>query len=324
MSSIKKIRRKSNIRKRKQNIRSRNIRSRNKTTSSNKKSPAKKYEKKWDILIHATDFYSLQGIKDKGGLILDDPHKDVWIIDDGIRKIFGDYFMQKDNRDKIIKILAENGDNLTAIKNKTRSTLNPYYNDMEKVSRGIYDSDVYWLCTPGIYTHYIWNKSALKDSNNCWYFGCFDSPATFGLSTIILGISSKILQDQPWIACPYMYYGVCVQERKLLDGFYSTGNKSNKPNMSKIKKHINNIMKTIPPKRSFRAYPNSHEIIFDKIPLKYISFIITSNPSYVPNIRSLFPDIPVTTLHKYIQLPSKWLLKRYAKELREDEDSDDD
>jgi hypothetical protein len=235
---------------------------------SPKKTPPKKCKKqdKWEIIIHASNPKYMQTIKDTGGLKvgLDQLHK--WLRDSDQKEIFNNYFLKKDNRFKIVDTFAKYGSDLTRIKDLDLSD-ETLYKIPKKKGRLKYNY------VPGIYTYYIWNN--LNYDGDCWSFGC-DFPLIFGIST-------EILKDKAWFACPKTMAGRCVVEDKLLDGFYSRGNLSNKPDMTNIKNHLN---------KKINNFGINHEIIFQEIPLKYIKVIFVTK-KYFDDAKKIFPNIPV-------------------------------
>jgi len=277
-----------------------------------------KTDKDWDILVHKTsvnDLNRLRQIKNDNGLKTHDIIKENWVLDVETIKYFGDYFFRGNNSKHIIKTIVENADHVDELKNIKDIPINSKYLDIEKAKQKldkkikkqkIYPPQDYYY-TPGIYTHYIWNN--LSYYGECWFFEC--SPDT----SVIFGISTKILKDKPWIACRSMSYGNCI--RYLVDDLYSRGNLNEKPDMSKLKKHITHYINE--EKKFGNSFTGSHEIIFDEIPLEYIKVIFTVK-KYIPVVKSIFPDIPVVQINNsYPFGPGnfnyKKLLEPYANKL---------
>ena len=145
-------------------------------------------------------------------------------------------------------------------------------------------SDFYFnYCIPAIYTNYLSNKINL-----------YGEPM-FRIDTthdICFGISTKILKDQPFIAYESTSYGrgAFVKQRK---GFYGLGNLTKKPVLDNLVEIIN--------KRLLETnyhFDQLNEVMFDKIPLKYIEFILVKK-AYIKRVKCLFPYIPVIRFKNY-------------------------
>jgi hypothetical protein len=254
--------------------------------------------KRWDILITAADPQYMDLVKTNDGLKVPKQILDNWldILDSDsslwIKLLFRKYikyFLQDDNRFKIIQTLAQN-DPKIFIQNITKKK------KLYKPEKGIQDQNYIKgrNYVPGIYTHYLYDD--LSYDGDCWSYGCNRK--------LIYGISTDILKDQPWIACDRNMQGLCF--KNLRDGFYSKGNLENKPNMEKIKKHIN--MNIDLKNKSYQPplgddmderFYTSHEIIFNEVPLKYIKVIFTTK-EYVKKAIKIFKNIPV------IEIPENW------------------
>jgi hypothetical protein len=139
--------------------------------------------------------------------------------------------------------LAKYGDDLSKIKNLSPENNENLYKIPENKKK------VEKPYVPGVYTFYLWDK--LKYKGFCWSYAC-EWP-------IIYGISTEILKDKPWIACPKNMQGRCIDEGSLWTDFYGKGNLSKKPNMENLKKVIHAILDKI--KNSIY-----HEVIFKEIP----------------------------------------------------------
>jgi hypothetical protein len=240
---------------------------------------------RWDILIHASSPESLKFVKDSGGFNTSFNQIDAWL--DRVQDTFNNYFQKKDNRFNIIELLAKHGKNIADIKH-----LDPNDDNLYKIPKLNYKD--YFVFLPGVYTYYLWDK--MTYDGDCWSYKC-NYPVLYGIST-------KILQDKPWVACPTTMRGECV-EKKLEKGFYSVGNLSKKPDMTNIKKAIEDKTK--------RINIINHEIIFKEIPLKYIKVIFVIK-KYLNEAKKLYPNIPVVEIAEFQEGRSnyKQILEPYA------------
>jgi len=75
-----------------------------------------------------------------------------------------------------------------------------------------------------------------------------------GVAGIIIIINKRILLDKPFVACKYNTFGKCIYEN-LNSIVYGTGSYKNMP-------------------ANIEKYANTHEFLFDNIPLEYIDAII--------------------------------------------------
>ena len=75
-----------------------------------------------------------------------------------------------------------------------------------------------------------------------------------GVSGIIIIINKRILLDKPFVACKYNTFGKCIRDN-LNSIVYGTGSYKNMP-------------------ANIEKYANTHEFLFDNIPLEYIDAII--------------------------------------------------
>ena len=257
-----------------------------KSKSSKKVSENLNNEKdRWDILIHASSPESLKFVKDSGGFNTSFNQINAWL--DRVQYTFDSYFQKKDNRFNIIELLAKYGKNIADIK-----YLDPNDKDLYKIPKLNYQD--YFVFLPGVYTYYLWDK--MTYDGDCWSYKC-NYPVLYGIST-------KILKDKPWVACPTTMRGECV-EKKLEKGFYSVGNLYKKPNMTNIKKEIENKTK--------RLNIINHEIIFKEIPLKYIKVIFVTK-KYLNEAKKIYPNIPVVEIaeNQEDRINYKEILEPYA------------
>ena len=224
-------------------------------------------------------------VKDSGGFNTSFNQINAWL--DRVQYTFDSYFQKKDNRFNIIELLAKYGKNIADIK-----YLDPNDKDLYKIPKLNYQD--YFVFLPGVYTYYLWDK--MTYDGDCWSYKC-NYPVLYGIST-------KILKDKPWVACPTTMRGECV-EKKLEKGFYSVGNLYKKPNMTNIKKEIENKTK--------RLNIINHEIIFKEIPLKYIKVIFVTK-KYLNEAKKIYPNIPVVEIaeNQEDRINYKEILEPYA------------
>ena len=224
-------------------------------------------------------------VKDSGGFQTSFNQINAWL--DRVQDTFDNYFQKKDNRFNIIEILAKYGKNIADIK-----YLDPNDKDLYKIPKLNYQD--YFVFLPGVYTYYLWDK--MTYDGDCWSYKC-NYPVLYGIST-------KILKDKPWVACPTTMRGECV-ESKLQKGFYGVGNLSRKPDMTNIKKEIENKTK--------RLNIINHEIIFKEIPLKYIKVIFVTK-KYLNEAKKIYPNIPVVEIaeNQEDRINYKEILEPYA------------
>jgi len=252
-------------------------RSRNKSKIINK-------TKKWDVLVHAINNASvLQYISNDKMLKCPEKQINAWLLDKKTKDNFGDYFNYGNNRYNIIKLLTKNIDKINLLKYEKSNSKNSNYTNEQKNQ----DIEIY---TPAVYTTYIYSDLNFKGEDP--FYGSNPPP-------IIFIISSKILKDKSFIICESMMFGNCINIANnfytFKKGFYSKGNLKRKPSMRELQDFLN---KKIPEDR----YYNSHEIMFDNIPLKYVNSILYNDKVIIyEQLRKMFPQKHI----HIVKLPTK-------------------
>ena len=120
----------------------------------------------------------------------------------------------------------------------------------------------------GVYTHYYFDsiKREKLHGLNKWF------------GTYTLCISSNVLKDLNFIVYPTVSYG---KHETVI--FHKPGKLLRRPNMVKVKDHINNYIDATALDNPF-SFIWSHEIVFlEPIPLKYIQCIVVSNSNFSKN-----------------------------------------
>lgn len=114
-----------------------------------------------------------------------------------------------------------------------------------------------WYCIPKIYCHYIFSDFKLN-KNIIWNWGIYAEGIQYPIIIIkpsILNLNNKIL------ICNELSHGDCIDNA---ENQIST--------LKELRKHIKNFIKTN--NYNENSYINSHEILFDSIPVDYIYGII--------------------------------------------------
>jgi hypothetical protein len=163
-----------------------------------------------------------------------------------------------------------------------------------------------WM--PGVYCHYLSSEVIPEQLFNTWNFG-------FENSFYTAIIHPDALKDLQFTVCKGMMYGTCINPylpedaRKNYQVMTSSLSRKKRPNMKKLSNWIN---KTLNPSQFNKLpimdyynfddgysasrkglFPRTHEVIFKKIPLKYICAIITSRKEHADAINTYLEDIPV-------------------------------
>ena len=118
-----------------------------------------------------------------------------------------------------------------------------------------------------VYTHFLF--SDLFYNGKAWNF----NSNSYGSCVLVL--SMDILKKEDYIVCDSMSFGSCVTDKKEQINI--------KSNINILKNHINSQIETksrMSKKIDKNVYIYSHEIVFDKIDLKYLVAIIAKSPNY--------------------------------------------
>ncbi len=156
----------------------------------------------------------------------------------------------------------------------------------------------YWY--PAVYAHYV-DSSLDKYSLVHWTYN----------ADFVLVIDPSILKTHSFTICKSMYGGRCLdkkrseKEREQWTLMKSKGSRRRKPSMKVMsdyfKKEANdqyNDMKLDPyivPKRGF-DFANSHEVLFDEIPMSYVRGVIVHFVKDKQMIEKAFPHLPVVLI----------------------------
>jgi hypothetical protein len=163
------------------------------------------------------------------------------------------------------------------IKDKYIKANDPYYGDSHE-----FNDNKQINSTKGVYMSLLFDSLMYNDKY--WHYNSYMERAIF----IIFGFDTSMLKTYSFKICPYAGYGTC--DDHLLDG---NGKLNKKPNLSKIKNHINDTIKhEIKNKWMFTS---SHEIIFnDNIPLSLCKCIfVYKNNKYIPFFKEIYPQIKI-------------------------------
>lgn len=221
---------------------------------------------KWDILLHSTSVSSLEGILKKKALIQNKENFKAWL------KVTNKFYPNKINQNKsIVSQLIKNAGKFEDDK-YFEMLWNYKYEEDKDYLRGYSN-----IIGPGVYTTYVFSECNYK--GKYWKNGYEPD--------VIIGISTKILKDLPWIACNGAVYGWCVYEENE-KGLFGKGGLKRKPDLRKLKNNINSIVE------EGEDLSVSNEIILDEIPIEYFNVIFTDRDCY-KQIKELFKDtnIPV-------------------------------
>jgi hypothetical protein len=138
---------------------------------------------------------------------------------------------------------------------------------------------------PFLYTQYIYSEIPLK-SEQYWTFIQGIWPKLFLDYAIVFMIDIKALQDFEFYSCKGTNFGECIftkDKDSLIQ--HSSGNLKRKPNLSKLKNYIENEL-TI--KHSMDKYSNSHEILFESIPVSFIKAIASN---FTPKQTKIYTEL---------------------------------
>ena len=151
-----------------------------------------------------------------------------------------------------------------------------------------------YIARPKVYTSYIFDKM----DKNIWNWG-----HNTGNNSVIIGISTQALKDLKFKVCDIAEFGSCDHPRNIENLLISgEGNLKRKPIMTKLKNHINNS--------DDDDTVINHEVIFDKIPVKYFRVIMIPqnledqyvkkyHKSFTEKLQNYLKDsIPVITYNK--------------------------
>jgi hypothetical protein len=213
----------------------------------------------WDILIHASNINKLERVKRDNTITVDEKFYN------SVTKIIEDEIDPNIKFNFIENLVKNNTKNLKPIQKKLGST--------------------YFGYIPAIYTHYLFNDLSYK--GKLWHYD-LSTQKNVKKDYVIWGISPKVFYNLDFVACNRLYQGRCFLNKK--DVVLIQNSKKN-PNLNKLKNHINETIKE--EKDNVYKFGISHEILFDKIPLKYINVIFTTTKSTFKKAKELFPNIRV-------------------------------
>lgn len=134
------------------------------------------------------------------------------------------------------------------------------------------DIDTNNFMYPTVYLHYMFSDLIYHGTK--WNYD-----ATCDIECICC-IDTKIFEDLPFYICDSVAFGECHDHPEYRI-----------ENLSLLKEHINlNILKNrqqkINKKLDDKSYMYSHEILIDKIPIKYVKAILVHKTKYVKNLIS--------------------------------------
>ena len=133
---------------------------------------------------------------------------------------------------------------------------------------------------PFVYCHYMFSglhHNCKKDYAWNYLHTLLDTK----YKEIIFVIDMSIIKELPFYACASMSYGECVTNKSKLF-MQSKGNLKRKPNLERIRNYIQayiqyveNYFPNVKCNRYIRySYIQSHEFLFHRIPVKYITKIL--------------------------------------------------
>ena len=111
------------------------------------------------------------------------------------------------------------------------------------------------------------------------YHPRYKANLTYGLSDLTFIIDPSILKDRPFFVCNSTSYGSCVYDTESLI-IKGKGSLSRMPSLQTLEQHINNRMRKERQNKQYNGVQDfimSHEVLIDKVPLKYVKAILVND-----------------------------------------------